>query len=469
MWAKYNLGAQKETETGALIGYGDVTGLNVSEYLTQYASQDIAGTDNDVAFSLSTIIDGGATMKSQMPTDEMVAELLEKTTQEVTTIDGVQGIKFTARNGNYIFLPFNGYRQETTVAGEGTQGLYWTGTLSNVNADYANTISLASNGASIGASKRSTGLGVRSVRAYEPTSGIDVDVNKLVVGDLENNGRIRIEIYNEYGSTASDPGLNMSQLHFEKNMLVRFRLSGITGNLVEGAPGDFVAGLEYAANGWYPDLWSNFNQKYDTRVNGDGEYTVWMEPAAPAEGAVVFCVDIADLGSNLVDPSLVKVESLQIILDADDSAYQYFVDNSKIVFGNKDGDGINGRIEIYNEWGDTKGLGADYSDLAFNGTMIVEFTISGIDGNLVNGASKSYNTELSFANQSWTVQYWGNNAAAADTVTGDGTYTVWAPLAGDVTDGPIVWTIELYDLWKDLVDTSKVKATINKVIIPGKK
>ena len=32
----------------------------------------------------------------------------------------------------------------------------------------------------------------------------------------------------------------------------------------------------------------------------------------------------------------------------------------------------------------------------------------------------------------------------------------------------MVWAIELYNLWKDLVDGTKVSVKMNKVIIPGK-
>jgi hypothetical protein len=73
---------------------------------------------------------------------------------------------------------------------------------------------------------------------------LKVDNSKLVVGDLENNGRIRIEIFNQYGSTGSNPGINQAQIKFTKNMVVTFRLSGLTDNMKEGA-GSHVAGLEY--------------------------------------------------------------------------------------------------------------------------------------------------------------------------------------------------------------------------------
>ena len=50
---------------------------------------------------------------------------------------------------------------------------------------------------------------------------------------------------------------------------------------------------------------------------------------------------------------------------------------------------------------------------------------------------------------------------------GDGTYEVSASLA-DKCSGAVVWAIELYDLWKDLVDPTQVKVKINHVLTPGK-
>jgi hypothetical protein len=52
-------------------------------------------------------------------------------------------------------------------------------------------------------------------------------------------------------------------------------------------------------------------------------------------------------------------------------------------------------------------------------------------------------------------------------VKGDGTYEVSASLV-DKCSGAVVWSIELYDLWKDLVDPTQVKVKINHVLTPGK-
>ena len=98
---------------------------------------------------------------------------------------------------------------------------------------------------------------------------------------------------------------------------------------------------------------------------------------------------------------------------------------------------------------------------------IVKGTVKGIDGNLKAGAAKSYKTELSYADPDWSPSYWGGSSFGRTTVTGDGSYSVFATLPGEC-QGAVVWTVELYNLWKDLVDPTKVKGTINSVETPGK-
>lgn len=461
LWAKCNLGAEAEQETGTLLGYGDLTGVNQSSYLIDYSIvEDIAGTDKDILHKVN--IDKGALMQSATPTADQISELISKTTQTEDEVDGVKGIRFTASNDNSIFMPYTGYRNATTVAGAGVQGLYWSGNNYSVATNYGQTLNLTNGMATSGVSARNLGLAIRPVRA---SPELKVDNSKLNVGDIEGNGRIRIEIYNQYGSTAADPGINVSQIKFTKNMVVTFRLNGVSGNLKEGT-GSHIAGLEYADASWDPSRWSSFDSnKYDANVTGDGLYTVWMETGGnEADGAVVFCIDIDKLGEDAIDASKITAEIVSIKFDVDPAVDMDF---SKTEFVNKDGDNTNGRIEIYNEWGNTKANGVEASALSFVGNMIVNFTISGIDGNLKNGASKNYKTELSYAEPGWTYQYWGGAEFGRTYVKGDGTYEVSASLTGQC-NGAVVWTIELYDLWKDLEDPSKVKVTINSVFTPGK-
>ena len=461
LWAKNNIGADRETDAGTLFGYGDQTGMLTSTRVDDYPSSDIAGSAYDIIHNLD--LDGDSPMKSQMPTNAQIAELVNNTTRQWTTVDGVEGMRFTAKNGNSIFLPAGGYRNGETTVSDAT-GYYWSGNISTVHNDYANTLTFNSSSAKAGVSKRSLGLSLRPVRPY---AELNPESGKLAFGDIEGNGRLRIEIYNEYGDTQKNPPIDPSSIKFNNNMVVSFTLTGITGNLKSGAASAYVAGLEYSDPSWGVSYWSDLKMhEYEALVTGDGTYTVWMEVSARANGAIVFCVDIEGLGADIVDWEKVGVEVNAIKLDAD---VAQGVNHSIVDFNNKDGNGKDGRIEIYNEYGSSGAAapGAYNSSMKFNGLMLVEFTIDGINGNLVDGASKHYHTELSYAAASWNPSYWGGANYGSATVTGDGTYRVYTYLNGNC-EGAVVWTIELYDLWKDLVDSSKAGVTINKVITPGK-
>ena len=100
LWAKYNVGATSETEYGNYYQYGK----GAAQYAATSGDSDYSGTENPLALSADTAAQvwGGSW---HIPTSAQCAELTANTTYEWTTIDGVNGGKFTAQNGNYIFIP----------------------------------------------------------------------------------------------------------------------------------------------------------------------------------------------------------------------------------------------------------------------------------------------------------------------------------------------------------------------------
>ena len=99
----------------------------------------------------------------------------------------------------------------------------------------------------------------------------------------------------------------------------------------------------------------------------------------------MFCIDIMDnFIADIADLSAVKAEIVSIELDRPlDWITDVPVDNSKLIFLNKDGDEVNGRLEIYNAYGDTKNdPGVNLSAVDFNGRVSANFAFSGIDGEL---------------------------------------------------------------------------------------
>jgi len=121
-WAKRNIGASKPSDFGGLFGFGDVIGFNSSINTEDYASENTYKTVNDVAY---VAYDG----KAMLPTADEYEELFRCCTSEWTEEDGVSGYKFTAANGNSIFLPCAGSRTQSAFSGKGSDGHYMTGSV----------------------------------------------------------------------------------------------------------------------------------------------------------------------------------------------------------------------------------------------------------------------------------------------------------------------------------------------------
>lgn len=293
LWAECNLGAESASEAGALMGYGDATGLLRSSDNADYPGTAVSGTDNDAA----------ATVDGLTPTAANFAELLANTTQSRETVDGVEGIRFTAANGNSIFLPVTGYRDGTeTTAGN---GYYWTGDVDATNSDYGASVSFTTGDATAGYSQRALGFAIRPVQA---SNTVSVDNSLLALGDLENEGNnYRIEIYNEYGGTASNPPIDPASIVFNSQMDITFTISGLNGAAATNA---YTAQLMCTALGWWPQVQEGEGM---VTVQGDGTYTLTYTPSAGAytNGVIVFCIDIQGMARDLDD-----IDAVSVTIDA---------------------------------------------------------------------------------------------------------------------------------------------------------
>ena len=83
---------------------------------------DIAGTEYDVAHYQW----GGSWV---MPSSYQIQELLDNCSSEWTTLNGVNGRRFTGSNGGTIFLPASGFRAYEDLYAVGYRGRYWSSTL----------------------------------------------------------------------------------------------------------------------------------------------------------------------------------------------------------------------------------------------------------------------------------------------------------------------------------------------------
>ena len=146
MWATCNVGADTPDGYGDYFAWGETTikaTYNWSTYkysngdynqLTKYCSQSDFGfngfTDDLVTLQPS---DDAATANWgegwSTPTYKQWVELLTKCSYSFTTINGVNGCLFTARNGNTIFLPAGDSRYDEEPRLIGEEGSYWSSSL----------------------------------------------------------------------------------------------------------------------------------------------------------------------------------------------------------------------------------------------------------------------------------------------------------------------------------------------------
>lgn len=292
LWAGVNLGAAAPEETGGLYGYGDRSGLSRSIDDGDYPAGDLAGRDNDPAKAANA---------GRMPSKAEFNDLFTYCNPEEYVLNGVSGWKFTAANGNTIFLPATGVRNGAEISDSET-GAYWTGNAYSTHNDYAVAATLSGSSATLGTAPRHSGLALRPVKDKE-TEGIAFNPYLIGTGDLEGNGNYRIQIYNMYGG---EPAVNGDDIHFTDEIAVTFSISGITSD----APHQAYIG--FAAADWSFQNWE-YKEGQGAIINGDGTYTVRLKGAAA--NAAVFVVDIKGLSTDCGGADGITAEVLSVRAD----------------------------------------------------------------------------------------------------------------------------------------------------------
>lgn len=187
LWAKWNLGATAPEEYGDYYAWGETETKSVYDWSTyKYCNGDqnqLTKYCNDLEYGYNgftdtlTVLqpmDDVSTAKlgngAHIPTKEDWLELLDNTTSEWTTMNGVYGCKLTASNGNSIFLPAGGFTLEGDVMsydGNGFAfGLYRSSSLRPDHTFSDWVLLLSSVGAHLGHhASRAGGLSVRPVHS----------------------------------------------------------------------------------------------------------------------------------------------------------------------------------------------------------------------------------------------------------------------------------------------------------------
>lgn len=159
LWGANNLGANFPWEPGNHYAWGEGTPkANFSENNYSYIHKDIGSDISKTWYDAARKELGG---KWRLPTRDEWHKLLFSTEHEWVTINGNKGYIFTAKNGNHLFFPANGYQYGEEIFTP-DEGLYWAST--NANRDNAYSAYLPSDTWGISNYPKHIGLGIRPVR-----------------------------------------------------------------------------------------------------------------------------------------------------------------------------------------------------------------------------------------------------------------------------------------------------------------
>jgi len=192
LWATCNVGASSPEEYGDYFAWGETSPkseYNMSTYKWMNAGQSSWGQINKYTFADGQTsacwydadgnfigdrkteldpADDAATANWdsgwQMPSLAQIQELLDNCTRELTTQGGVNGTLVTGPNGNTLFLPAAGYRDDASLSHAGSGGYYWSRSLGADYSDYACYLRFYSGGVDWCSSGRHFGQSVRPVR-----------------------------------------------------------------------------------------------------------------------------------------------------------------------------------------------------------------------------------------------------------------------------------------------------------------
>lgn len=149
LWATCNIGAIAPEDSGDVFAWGEIQSReypNISGWsnykycqgdynqLTKYCTSSEFGYNGftDDLVVLESMDDAASFNWSEewcIPTKEQWGELIQNTTNEWTTINGVNGRLFTSSNGNSLFLPGVGIPIEKECIRDSYPGFYWSSSL----------------------------------------------------------------------------------------------------------------------------------------------------------------------------------------------------------------------------------------------------------------------------------------------------------------------------------------------------
>ena len=176
-WATMNVGATTPEYYGDYFAWGETTPKDIYTWenytlckgskttMTKYCTDSSYGTvDNKSVLDPeddAAHVNWGGTWR--MPTHEEQDELIWECTWTWITQNGVNGRLVTGPNGNSIFLPAAGYRDESSLNSAGSYVRYWSSSLGTSSPNYARFVSFNWSDVAWGEYNRYCGYTVRAV------------------------------------------------------------------------------------------------------------------------------------------------------------------------------------------------------------------------------------------------------------------------------------------------------------------
>lgn len=180
LWAKANLGAESETEYGKYFQWGDTVGYTDASHSTWQTTpfNHGSGVFNNTYFIkviddvcpnkiLAPQYDAACQASNgvmRMPFKEEYRELIANTTNTWTTINGVNGYKFTSKSNpsKYIFIPAAGVAANGNISSQGSFSCVWSSTIYN-NYQDSMRLYFSSDSVNVDNSGRNYGYSIRGV------------------------------------------------------------------------------------------------------------------------------------------------------------------------------------------------------------------------------------------------------------------------------------------------------------------
>ena len=151
LWADRNVGADSPEAYGDYFAWGETSTKKTYDWdtykwyrgsddtMTKYCTKRTYGTkDKKTVLDLeddAAYVNMGPEWR--MPTRTELNELNNECTWTWTTQNGTKGYKVTGPNGNSIFLPAAGYREDSSLYDAGSWGYYWSASLYKSNPSSA--------------------------------------------------------------------------------------------------------------------------------------------------------------------------------------------------------------------------------------------------------------------------------------------------------------------------------------------